>query len=399
MQPRAARSRQPALLMRAALAGLCALALSACGGGAQPGPPDGPANAPAFHDADPALLSDWGQLRVEGGRLVLSGGVTPYTLNTALFSDYAQKLRTVWLPEGAEPAAHDPEDVFAFPVGTVITKTFYYPRAGSDFTWVAAEPDLTSGFDGQGLDLGDVRLIETRILVRRAQGWAALPYVWDDDQSEARLARTGGFVELTLIAAGGRGRDFAYMVPNVNQCASCHATDLAAGAIRPIGPKARHLNLEWDALEGANQLDLWRERGLLDPEPPAHAEARAARWTGEAIPIGPALDDTARAYLDINCAHCHAPSGPAASSGLNLGASDPLGPSFGVCKPPIAAGRGTGGHRFSIVPGEPDASIFVHRMDSTRPDVMMPELGRATIHSEGVALVAAWIGAMAGGCG
>jgi hypothetical protein len=45
-----------------------------------------------------ASLSDWGQLAVGGGALVLGEGVTPYALNTALFTDYAHKLRTVWIP-------------------------------------------------------------------------------------------------------------------------------------------------------------------------------------------------------------------------------------------------------------------------------------------------------------
>jgi hypothetical protein len=38
-------------------------------------------------------------------------------------------------------------------------------------------------------------------------------------------------------------------------------------------------------------------------------------------------------------------------------------------------------------------------MASTGADIMMPELGRSTVDEEGVALIAAWIDAMAGGCG
>ena len=56
------------------------------------------------------------------------------------------------------------------------------------------------------------------------------------------------------------------------------------------------------------------------------------------------LDDRARAYLDINCSHCHNPNGPADTSGLNL-EPDALAAALGVCKPPIAAGGGTGGSR------------------------------------------------------
>ena len=71
---------------------------------------------------------------------------------------------------------------------------------------------------------------------------------------------------------------------------------------------------------------------------------------------------------------------------------------LGLCKPPIAAGQGSGGRRFSIVPGEPEASILLHRLASTAPGERMPELGRALSHKEGVELVREWIDTMPGAC-
>ena len=47
--------------------------------------------------------------------------------------------------------------------------------------------------------------------------------------------------------------------------------------------------------------------------------------------------------------------------------------------------------KFSIVPGKPNESILLHRMDSLDPGVMMPESGRKLSHSEGVALINDWI--------
>ena len=40
------------------------------------------------------------------------------------------------------------------------------------------------------------------------------------------------------------------------------------------------------------------------------------------------------------------------------------------------------------------ASILIARMESTDPGVAMPELGRATVHREGVAMLRRWIAAM-----
>ncbi len=40
--------------------------------------------------------------------------------------------------------------------------------------------DALVGFDGEKLDLTQVRLIETRLLVHQESGWQALPYVWNN---------------------------------------------------------------------------------------------------------------------------------------------------------------------------------------------------------------------------
>jgi len=50
------------------------------------------------------------------------------------------------------------------------------------------------------------------------------------------------------------------------------------------------------------------------------------------------------------------------------------------------------------VPGDPDASILVYRMETGDPAAAMPELGRALVHEEGVALIREWIAAMRGEC-
>ncbi|PWK86814.1 SO2930 family diheme c-type cytochrome [Fulvimonas soli] len=368
-------------------AALLALLLAGCQRGMPP---------VAFHaEGRPPRLSDWHVVEARGGRLVLNRGVVPYDLNTPLFTDYAHKLRTIWMPRGVS-ARYDPDDTFDFPVGTIISKTFYYPRAADGtFTHVARTYDSSKDFAGEGLDLSRVHLVETRLLVRRADGWTALPYVWNDAQTEATLQRTGAVEPLTLVADDGSREDFNYVVPDESQCASCHAQDWISRKVHPIGPKARHVNKDYAYAGGVeNQLAHLAKLGYLSGAPAPAQAPRDADWSDPKAP----LDARARAYLDINCGHCHNAHGAANTTGLTLDWRTPEDRHLGLCKPPTAAGQGTGDHLFDIVPGLPDESILPFRMASKEPGVMMPELGRSTVHREGVALIKAWIAAQSGSC-
>ena len=348
--------------------------------------PPAPKPVHFFAEGTPELLSEWSVMYIAEGRLQLNARVLPYDLDSALFSDYAHKLRTVWMPEGVS-ARYQADGAMDFPVGTIISKTFYYPRGAGDT--VVRRDDPGPEADG-GLTLGKVRLVETRLLVRRASGWVAIPYVWNSEQTDARLMRTGDLVPLTLTGAEGKREPLAYLVPDENQCASCHGVDLKSKEIFPIGPKARHLNHDFAYADGkANQLYRWQDTGYLR-EVPAGQLPRNVAWNDEQAP----LEVRARSYLDINCGHCHSQKGPARTSGmwLDSGTNDPL--RMGRCKLPIAAGHGTGNRKWDIAPGAPDDSILTFRMESTDPGAMMPELGRSMVHKEAVELIRQWIATM-----
>lgn len=381
MRLRAIRSLAPMLAA-------CAL-LGACARTPQP--------VHYFAEGRPEHLSDWNVLLADGQSLRVNDAVVPYDLNTPLFSDYAHKLRTVWMPQGAA-ARYDTDATFEFPVGTIITKTFYYPLAenGAGIRDAVARTYETShDFAGTQLDQRHVRLIETRILVRREHGWDALPYVWNAQQTDADLARTGDAMRLELVAADGTREPFTYVVPNENQCAGCHVLDVRSKQIAPIGPKARHLNRDFAYASGsANQLAHWTGLGLLSGAPDAAAAPRNADWRDVQQP----LTARARAYLDVNCGHCHSATGPANTTGLTLDIGTADDRHLGLCKPPVAAGRGTGDHYFDIVPGKPDDSILPYRMASHETGVMMPEQGRNTTHVEGLQLIRDWIAAWPGDC-
>jgi uncharacterized repeat protein (TIGR03806 family) len=341
----------------------------------------------------PEQLSEWHLLEQRDGKLALNEGVTPYDLNSPLFSDYAHKLRTVVLPPGT--SIRYGEDAFEFPVGTVISKTFYFPRAAAATKGaISVRKDLAQTTPA-ALDLNQVRLLETRLLINTSSGWVAIPYVWNAEQTEATLALAGDSLALELVSDDGR-QPFAYLVPDTNQCAGCHALEHHSQKIEPIGIRARHLNKTFRYGEAnENQLAHWQKVGLLSGAPEPTQAPRNARWDD---PADGDLEARARAYLDVNCGHCHRPRGAASTSGLLLHAQETERVHLGECKIPIATGRGSGDALFDIVPGTPDASILLHRMLSTEADVAMPELGRSLVHTEGVALIREWIASLQGGC-
>lgn len=340
--------------MRTAAALACAAWL---GGGLPAGTAP---SATAISDSairDPGLpprLSQFGFFRGTGTAQP-SPRLIGYGLKTPLFSDYTSKQRFVYLPQGTVARVLDDGRV-EFPEGAAIIKTFGV---------------------GEGTAF---RPVETRVLLHRASGWEALPYVWNADLTDATLKVAGTRMPLTVTRDSGARVDISYAVPNKNQCKECHQS---GSSIVPIGPV--WMNMTFAAGDGLKRLF----------GPAASSSQRLPAWPVWNDSKSGTLQARARAYLHSNCAHCHHPQGSASNSGLFLTYSEaPADVANGVYKRPVAAGRGSGGHDFAVAPGDPDRSIMAHRMASTEPGVAMPEVGRSLVHDEGVALIRAWIASM-----
>lgn len=314
-------------------------------------------------------LSEYRFFKGNMADLTPNEGVLPYDLNSPLFTDYAHKARFVWMPPGTA-AEYTAETALNFPTGAVLIKNFFY------------ENDETDASKGR-------RIIETRLLVHTPSGWAASTYVWNKEQTEAELEVAGASVQVEFVNASKEKMAFKYSVPNKNQCKGCHNVN---NEVMPIGPKVRNINKVFAYADGEkNQLAKWAEVGYLKGYDPNKNHPKMAIWDQ---PESGSLDDRAKAYLEINCAHCHSEQGPANTSGLYLTTLNFDPNRWGICKSPVAAGRGAGSAKVDVMPGHPDESILLFRMNSDDPGIMMPEVGRKLIHKEGVALIREWIAAM-----
>lgn len=298
-------------------------------------------------------------------------GLLPYDLISPLFSDYAHKKRFIWVPKGKK-ATYSENEVLKFPIGTVLIKNFYYPK---DFR------DESLGRD----------ILETRLLIHKENGWEALEYIWNEEQTDAYLEIAGGDKLISWIDKKGKTQKLKYSMPNKIQCKGCHSHD---NKLQPIGPKVRNLNKDFTYTDHKqNQLKKWMDNGLLESFNFSNALTNANYEDKDA-----SLNARARAYLDINCGHCHNPKGPANTSGLNLMAWECNLTKLGFCKSPIAAGKGAGGHKYDILPSKATQSILWYRMQSTDPGIMMPEVGRKMRHQEGLNLIKEWINSLEGTC-
>ena len=141
----------------------------------------------------PALLSELNLFTWDGTKIQYNEGMVPYALNTPLFSDYSVKRRAIWIPDGTV-IQYDPDQVFSFPVGTLIIKSFLFPA------------DLRS----PNLNL---QMIETRVLMKAETGWEAWPYLWNEEGTDAQRWVAGSVENINLIDLNGADLTFSYLVP------------------------------------------------------------------------------------------------------------------------------------------------------------------------------------------
>ena len=325
-------------------------------------------------------LSDYHFFEGDLKNLTPSLNVIPYEPASILFSDYAHKKRFVWMPEGTRATFNGDDKILELPVGAAIIKNFYYDKI---------QPTDTP------------LIIETRIMIRKTDGWIFADYVWNDDQTEAFLDLNGSYKQLTFKDDNNVVRNVNYRIPSEAQCIVCHKYKQNVGGQEvttfiPIGIKPQNLNFNYNyGNETKNQLTKWIEQGYLEnnfafPTP----EHTTINYSDATQP----LEKRVRSYFDINCAHCHKETGHCDYRPLRLSFTETGGinghSNMGVCVSTVDMQDFDPELSNLITPSKPSQSMLFFRINTTNESYMMPLHGRSLIHDEGVALIEEWINSL-----
>lgn len=287
----------------------------------------------------PEFLPNLSELNLFSGNLSdlkITSKAFKYELSTELFTDYAHKQRLIALPEGTS-LEFDGDGLPIFPDNTVIAKTFYYNNN---------ETDLSQGRT----------IIETRVLIKIESEWETGDYVWNTNQTEATLDLVGGTLPITWVDGNGETNSINYEIPSNDDCFSCHSS---FNRLTPIGPKLRSLNFD---VEGSNQIDQFIANSYLTGIASSTSIGSLPNWEDTSL----SLEERARAYIDIQCAHCHQPGGSCdVISTLNLAYETSLDDSL-------------------IDEQSPSIEL---RVTSTIDGYGMPLVGTTILHDDGVQLI------------
>ena len=238
-------------------------------------------------EAFPLLLSQTHAF-TDTASLTPAPGLLPYTVNTALWSDGAEKWRWAAVPTNGT-IGFAPKGPWVFPGGTVLVKHFELPV---NETNAAIRKRL-----------------ETRFLIRSGLGTVfGATYKWRADNTDADLL-TSSLTENIVIQTPTGTRKQRWYYPSREDCLACHTP--AAGYV--LGPKTAQLNGDFAySATGVtdNQLRVLNHLGLFTSALDEPAITSLPKMFGVTDATA-SLEQRARSYLDANCAHCHRPGGPA----------------------------------------------------------------------------------------
>lgn len=312
--------------------------------------------------------------------------VLPYLPSSTLFTDYAHKKRFVWMPVGTKATYNGDGNILELPVGAALIKTFYYDNV----------QNVTP--------VGATRIVETRIMIRKSDGWIFADYVWNAEQTEAYFDLAGSITPITWKDENNVIHSADYKIPTEVQCIVCHKSQhledngtLTTKHI-PIGIKPQNLNWNYNYPTGPkNQLTQWIDKGYLKNN---FSLPSAANTAIDYNDVTKSLELRARSYFDSNCSHCHMNDRHCDYRPMRFAFSETGLPNgqgltnMGVCVPTQDMQDFPSALSTIVKPGNIERSMLYFRLNTTEEAYRMPLHGRTLIHTEGVALIEQWINSM-----
>jgi putative heme-binding domain-containing protein len=245
------------------------------------------------------------------------------------------------------------------------------------------------------------RRVETQILHCDGEDWRGYTYAWRDDQTDADLVPADGAEKMFEVAARSlpqAKREHLWTFHSRTQCMTCHsAWSEFALAFNP-----RQLNVATVAkgeprpnqLLDLSRAGYIRRVGDKDGELPPFDEQTVEKEPALVPPSDPhcSLEQRARSYLHVNCAHCHRFGGGGGQVVLEMDYSRPLKETGLFDVPPKQGDFGLPGAKI-IAPGLPEKSVLYYRMAKFGRG-RMPHLGSEYPDWAGLELVGEWISGM-----
>jgi len=330
-----------------------------------------------------AKLSDYKFFEGDMKDLKPALGLLPFEPASVLFTDYASKKRFVWIPKGKAATYNSDKTVLELPVGAALVKSFYYTNV----------QNMTP--------TGGTRIIETRVMIRKTNGWMFADYVWNADQTEAYYDLAGSTTNVSWKDANNVIKSANYRIPSEEQCNVCHksqqfnGTELVTTHI-PIGIKPQNLNFNLQYETGSkNQLAKWIEVGYLKNN---FSFPTLENTVINYMDASKSLQLRVRSYVDANCSHCHMDNRhcdyrPMRFAFSETGTANGL-TNMGVCVEPEDRQDFPVQLDKIVSPGDVTRSMLYYRINTTDESYRMPLHGRTIIHEEGVALIHDWINSL-----
>lgn len=211
------------------------------------------------------------------------------------------------------------------------------------------------------------------ILINQTNGWAGYSYEWDADRTDATLLTTG---------KTSTTNNHSHTFPSRDDCTACH-TQAANVA---LGPEHAQLNYHDETL-GGNLLDYLSELNYFtEPQSSTEQDKLVSLDDPQAT-----TEQKARSYLHSNCSGCHRPGGPSADIDLRYNTSFASMNLCGVASTASPEELGMSEQTQRIMPGNPNLSELLLRMQTLDPNVRMPRLGTNFQHEQATQVIADWI--------